>query len=59
MQVRKQQSKLNRLDPNRKRVKAVSEKAMATHSSTLARRIPGMEEAGGLLSMGSHRVGHI
>ena len=35
-----------------------SEKAMATHSSTLAWRIPGMEEPGGLLSMGSHRVGH-
>ena len=34
------------------------EKAMATHSSTLAWRIPGMEEPGGLPSMGSHRVGH-
>ena len=31
---------------------------MATHSSVLAWRIPGMEEPGGLLSMGSHRVGH-
>ena len=31
---------------------------MATHSSVLARRIPGMGEPGGLLSMGSHRVGH-
>ena len=31
---------------------------MATHSSILARRIPGMAEPGGLLSMGSHRVGH-
>ena len=31
---------------------------MATHSSTLAWRIPGTEEPGGLLSMGSHRVGH-
>ena len=30
---------------------------MATHSSTLAWRIPGTEEPGGLLSMGSHRVG--
>ena len=30
---------------------------MATHSSTLAWRIPGTEEAGGLPSMGSHRVG--
>ena len=34
------------------------EKAMATHSSILARRIPGMAEPDGLLSMGSHRVGH-
>ena len=33
-------------------------KEMATHSSVLARRIPGMEEPGGLPSMGSHRVGH-
>ena len=31
---------------------------MATHSSVLAWRIPGMAEPGGLLSMGSHRVGH-
>ena len=34
------------------------EKAMAPHSSTLAWRIPGTGEPGGLLSMGSHRVGH-
>ena len=34
------------------------EKAMATHSSVLAWRIPGTVEAGGLLSMGLHRVGH-
>ena len=34
------------------------EKEMATHSSVLAWRIPGMEEPGGLLSVGSHRVGH-
>ena len=33
------------------------EKEMATHSSVLAWRIPGMGEPGGLLSMGSHRVG--
>ena len=31
---------------------------MATHSSVLAWRIPRMVEPGGLLSMGSHRVGH-
>ena len=32
-----------------------TEKAMATHSSVLAWRIPGMGEPGGLPSMGSHR----
>ena len=31
---------------------------MATHSSVLAWRIPGMEEPGGLPSVGLHRVGH-
>ena len=31
---------------------------MATHSSVLAWRIPGTEEPGELLSMGSHRVRH-
>ena len=34
------------------------EKEMATHSSVLAWRIPGTGHPGGLLSMGSHRVGH-
>ena len=34
------------------------EKAMAPHSSTLAWRIPGTGEPGGLPSMGLHRVGH-
>ena len=34
------------------------EKAMATHSSVLAWRIPGMVGLGGLLSMGLHRVRH-
>ena len=34
------------------------EKAMATHSSVLAWRIPGMGEPGGLPSMGLHRVRH-
>ena len=34
------------------------EKAMATHSSVLAWRIPGTGEPGGLPSMGSHRVGY-
>ena len=36
----------------------VLEKEMATHSNVLAWRIPGAGEPGGLLSMGSHRVGH-
>ena len=34
------------------------EKEMANHSSVLAWRNPGTGEPGGLLSMGSHRVGH-
>ena len=34
------------------------EKEMATHSSVLAWRIPGMGKPGGLPSMGSRRVGH-
>ena len=36
----------------------VGERAMATHSSTFAWKIPGMGEPGGLPSMGSHRVGY-
>ena len=34
------------------------EKAMATHSSTLAWKIPWTEEHGTLQSMGSQKVGH-
>ena len=34
------------------------EREMATHSRALTWRIPGMGEPGGLLSLGSHRVGH-
>ena len=34
------------------------EKEMATHSNVFAWRIPGTGEPGGLLSVGSHRVGH-
>ena len=41
---------LGRVDP--------LEKKMATHSSTLAWRIPWTEEPGGLQSMESQRVGH-
>ena len=35
-----------------------TEKAMASHSSTLAWKTPWMEEPGGLQSMGSLRVRH-
>ena len=34
------------------------EKEIATHSSVLARRIPGTGEPRGLPSVGLHRVGH-
>ena len=34
------------------------EKAMTTHSSTLAWKIPWMDEPGKIQSMGWHRVGH-
>ena len=40
------------------RLPSALKKEMATHSSVLAWRIPGTGEPGGLLSMGSHRVGH-
>ena len=40
------------------RVIGKEEKAMAPHSSVLARRIPGTVEPGGLPSLGSHRVEH-
>ena len=36
----------------------VSEKAMATHSSTLAWKIPWAEEPGRLPSVGLHRIGY-
>jgi len=39
-------------------INRISEKAMAPHSSTLARKIPWTEEPGGLQSMGLLRVGH-
>ena len=44
--------------PNKAGMYSPPEKAMAPHSSTLAWRIPGTMEPGGLPSMGSHRVGH-
>ena len=34
------------------------QKEMATHSSTLAWKIPWTEEPGGIQSLGSQRVGH-
>ena len=34
------------------------EKEMTPHSSTLAWKIPWMEEPGGLQSIGSQRIGH-
>ena len=45
-----------RVDPVLGTSQGLGEKEMATHSSTLAWRIPGMGEPGGLPSMGSHRV---
>ena len=38
--------------------KDILEKEMATHSSTLAWKIPWTEEPGRLQSMGSQKVGH-
>ena len=43
---------------NRYRLLNTTDKAVAPHSSTLAWKIPWMEEPGGLQSMGSLRVGH-
>ena len=39
-------------------IRGKKEKEMATHSSILAWRILWTEEPGGLLSMGSHSIGH-
>ena len=39
-------------------LRVFGEKALATHSSTLAWQIPWMEQPGGLQSMGSLRVRH-
>ena len=43
---------------NNSKIAMYMEKAMAPHSSTLAWKIPWMEEPGGLQSMGLLRVGH-
>ena len=45
-------------ESNRMSLKEILEKAMATHSSTLAWKTPWMEEPGGLQSMGSLGVRH-
>ena len=39
-------------------LESILEKAMATHSSTIAWKLPWTEEPGRLQSMGSRRVGH-
>ena len=46
------------LNPQSSRLVQEMEKEMATHSSVLAWRIPGMGEPGGLPSLESRRVGH-
>ena len=48
----------NAMDMNLSKLQEIAEKAMATHSSTLAWKIPWMGEPGRLQSMGSLRVGH-
>ena len=55
--VAQSRTRLKRLSSSSSSV-YILEKAVATHSSTLAGKIPGRGEPGGLLSMGSHRVGH-
>ena len=52
-----QNSDLNKVGKTTRPFRYV-EKAMATHSSTLAWAVPWMEEPGGLQSMGSLRVRH-
>ena len=49
---------LHPVTPDWQGLTSLPEKAMAPHSSTLAWRIPWMEEPGRLQSMGSHRVRH-
>ena len=44
--------------PTKVRLVKAMEEAMATHTNTLAWRIPGTGEPGGLPSMESHKVGH-
>ena len=50
--------KMNTVFRNKSDLGSETEKAMAPNSSTLAWKIPWMEEPGRLHSMGSQRVGH-
>ena len=52
------ETELNWTESSQRELKPSMEKAMAPHSSTLAWKIPWMEEPGRLQSMGSLRVGH-
>ena len=58
--VHQNKTKQNREKEERSEMHVMNkyEKAMAPHSSTLAWKTPWTEEPGGLLSLGSHRVGH-
>ena len=49
---------INALKKNKGEIGNILEKAMAPHSSTLAWKIPWMEEPDRLQSMGSLRVGY-
>ena len=56
--VRNQLERYQQVFLQRVKAWAKTEKAMAPHSSTLAWKIPWMEEPGGLQSMGSLRARH-
>jgi len=51
-------SELQQRENIKKNQSKLTEKALAPHSSTLAWKIPWMEEPGRLTSMGLLRVGH-
>ena len=55
---KKKKKTLFKLQPINTVCVSIPEKAMTPYSSTLAWKIPWMEEAGGLQSMRSQRVGH-
>ena len=55
---KEERDKLEDWDQHTHTTRYKMEKAMATHSSTLAWKIPWTEEPGRLQSMGSLRVGH-